>query len=60
MFEFYCQLYKCKVLKIFYNKKFEVDFKDIERIINQGPKLIYIANPNQPSGTSLKKNILKV
>ena len=59
MFEFYCQLYKCKVLKIFYNKKFEVDFKDIERIINQGPKLIYIANPNQPSGTSLKKKYIK-
>ncbi|MAV83220.1 MAG: hypothetical protein CMI90_07155 [Pelagibacteraceae bacterium] len=59
MFEFYCQLYKCKISKILYNKEFNVDLKDIKDIINQNPKLIYVANPNQPSGTSLKKKYLK-
>ena len=63
MFEFYCQLYKCKISKIFYEDNFEINFQDFNKILKKKLKLIYIANPNQPSGTSLKKkhieNILK-
>jgi histidinol-phosphate aminotransferase len=59
MFEFYSQLYKCKCLKISYDQNFKIDFDDIKKTINSKIKLIYLANPNQPSGTSIDDNHIK-
>tara|TARA_Y100000590_G_scaffold31417_3_gene34767 strand:- start:2203 stop:3291 length:1089 start_codon:yes stop_codon:yes gene_type:complete len=59
MFEFYADLFKSKLLKVYYDENFNVDEKDIKKVINKKIKIFYIANPNQPSGTSLEDKKVK-
>ena len=58
MIDIYSTLFNVKQEKFFFNKKLELDLKKIEKKINPKIKMIIISNPNNPTGTFIKKEIM--
>lgn len=51
MIDVYANLYGARKFKINYTKKFDIDYKSIDKFLKKKPKILFIANPNQPTGT---------
>ena len=61
MFKFYAQLNEAIIKEVLYNNDLSFPTERILKEINPKTKLIIIANPNNPTGTSVKKeDIVKI
>ncbi|MEK6869746.1 MAG: histidinol-phosphate transaminase, partial [Nanoarchaeota archaeon] len=61
MFKFYAQLNEAVIREVLYNDDLSFPTNKIISAINTNTKLIVIANPNSPTGTSIKNNgIIKI
>lgn len=58
MVDAYTKLYNIKKIQIPYNKLLEIDHKNFINKIKRNISLIIIANPNSPTGSIIKKNML--
>ena len=58
MIDIYSNLFNVRQEKFSFNKNLELDLKKIERKINSKIKMIIISNPNNPTGTLIKKEII--
>ena len=58
MVDAYTKKYNIKKIKILYNNLLEIDHKDFINKIKRNISLIIIANPNSPTGSIIKKNML--
>lgn len=59
MVEVYSKIKRVKQIKINYNRKLELDYKKLFKIIkNEKISLVILANPNSPTGTIIPKKIL--
>jgi histidinol-phosphate aminotransferase len=59
MIDFYCTLYGCKSKKINYDKNLNLNLNQLIKICSDKIKVLFIVNPNQPTGTILNSAILK-
>ena len=59
MIDFYCNLYGCKSKKINYDKNLNLNLNQLIKICSDKIKILFIANPNQPTGTVLNSIALK-
>lgn len=55
----YAQLFGAKVVQIGYDDNLKLDFERLSREIQKGARLLYIANPNSPTGTLIGKERLR-
>ena|SRR3990167_1740430 len=53
MVDIYAKMFGAKITKFNYDAQLKISHSEIIDTINQGLKLIFLANPNQPSGTTL-------
>ena len=51
MIEVYANLYGAKSFKIGFDKNLNYKFNEFDKLFKLKPKIIFIANPNQPTGT---------
>lgn len=58
MIDVYCKVYNLKQIQIDYNKKLELNYKKIFKNISKNISLIILANPNSPTGTAIKHEIM--
>ncbi len=59
MVDVYSKLFQAKQKKINYNSNLELDIKEIFKSINKKTSLVIIANPNSPTGTIIKEEVLE-
>ena len=57
MYSIYAKNFKCKV-KLFDDKDFQFKLESLNKIISQKTKIIFLANPNNPTGSIFYKNEL--
>ena len=55
MIDVYANMFNAKKIKIGYSDKLELDFERLINSIDKTVRAVFIANPNQPTGTVLKK-----
>ena len=61
MYKFYAQLNEAVIKEIKYNKDLTFSAKRVLKAINSKTKIIILANPNNPTGTSInKKDVTKI
>ena len=58
MIEVYANLYGAKSFKIGFDKNLEYQYEKFDELFKLKPKIIFIANPNQPTGTVIPDNKL--
>ena len=56
MVDVYAKLFEANQVKIYFNKKLELNTNKLIKEINHKTKLIIIANPNSPTGTVIENN----
>lgn len=56
MIDVYADMFEAKKVKIGYSSKLELYFETLIKKIDEKCKVVFIANPNQPTGTLLKEN----
>jgi len=54
MIDVYAAMFEAEKVKIEYSSKLELDFETLLREIDEKSKVVFIANPNQPTGTILQ------
>ena len=59
MIDFYCNLYGCKSKKINYDKNLNLNLNELIKTCRDKIKVLFVANPNQPTGTVLNSPVLK-
>ena len=55
MIDVYADMFEAEKVKIEYSSKLELDFEKLIAEIDEKSKVVFIANPNQPTGTLLKQ-----
>jgi histidinol-phosphate aminotransferase len=61
MYKFYLTVASAKITKLEYNEDLAFPTKNILKNVNKKTKLIVLCNPNNPTGTSIKKqDIIKI
>jgi histidinol-phosphate aminotransferase len=55
----FCQVLGANLLKVPLNEKMEIDLQAMEKAITDDTNLIFVANPNNPTGTILSSSDLK-
>jgi histidinol-phosphate aminotransferase len=61
MTDIYCQIFKTKQIKIYYDKNLKLSFNKIYDSINKKTCLLILANPNSPTGTIMnKRDLIKI
>ena len=58
MIEVYAKLYGAKIFKVEYNQNLKINYEQLDILIKQKPKVVFLANPNQPTGTVIPDNKL--
>ena len=58
MTDVYTKMFGAKTIKINYDQKLNLNFDELLRV-QQKARLVYIANPNQPTGTIFSENRIK-
>ena len=58
MFTVYSQMFEGKAIPITFNRRVELDEEELLNSVVPGVRLVMIANPNQPTGTLLGKEVL--
>ena len=58
MADVYTKMFGAKTIKINYDQKLNLNFDELLRV-QQKARLVYIANPNQPTGTIFSENRIK-
>jgi histidinol-phosphate aminotransferase len=56
MYEVYANLFRAKTLKVDFENGPSLPFEKLIHLIEQKPKVLFLANPNQPTGTILNKD----
>ena len=59
MIDVYSELYGAKKYQILYNENLKIDYNQIDDFLRKKPKILFIANPNQPTGTIIKASIIE-
>ena len=59
MINIYCKVLNKKIIKVTYDKKLNIEFEKLIKIINNKVSLIILSNPNSPTGTVLNINQIK-
>jgi histidinol-phosphate aminotransferase len=59
MYRFYAELYGAKVVDIPRGADFSIDIDRVKRVISPRTKLIFLANPNNPTGTLVGWDTIK-
>ncbi len=59
MINIYCSILKKKIIKVGYNKEFNLDLETIYQNLNSKISLVVLSNPNSPTGTALNVNQIK-
>ena len=61
MYEVYSLIYGAKMIKINYDSNLNLDLKNLIKLISEEkPKIVVIANPNQPTGTIMDKQTYQI
>ncbi len=55
----YAEKFNAKTNKVPLNSKFELDLNEMDKQISQKTSLVYVCNPNNPTGTMLPNNQVK-
>jgi len=58
MYEVYAQMFQARVRQITFNERLELDRDELLGSLDRGVRLVMIANPNQPTGTLLRQDLL--
>ena len=58
MYDVYAQMFQARVYKIPFNDALELDVGQLLDSVVSGVRLVMIANPNQPTGTLLREDLL--
>lgn len=58
MVDIYCKIFKTKQVKIYYNQNLELDTNALYKCIDKNTCLVILANPNSPTGTLIKNDII--
>jgi histidinol-phosphate aminotransferase len=58
MVDVYCKIFKTKQIKIKYNQNLALDTSALIKSIDKNTCLVILANPNSPTGTLIKNNII--
>jgi histidinol-phosphate aminotransferase len=58
MVNVYCNVYNLNAIKVGYNSKLELDYKKLFKNISKKISLLILANPNSPTGTIIKKDLM--
>lgn len=59
MYKIYAQMFQAKVVPIPFDHELKVDTEQLLRSVIPGVRLVMLANPNQPTGTLLKEDVLR-
>ena len=59
MFEVYSKAFKTKALNLNFNKKLELNLKNLKSFFKKKPKLIFLSYPNSPIEGNLDYNLMK-
>ncbi|MBT7241410.1 MAG: histidinol-phosphate transaminase [Candidatus Diapherotrites archaeon] len=61
MFKFYASIVEAKITEILYNEDLSFPTKKVLELINKNTKIVVMVNPNNPTGTSIRKeDIIKI
>ena len=55
----YSQLFGAKLISIGYDQALNLDFEGLLKKIREGARLLYVANPNSPTGTVIEKEQIR-
>jgi histidinol-phosphate aminotransferase len=58
MIDYYAKLSECKIINICFDENIKINRLEEKKFFNKKLKAIFIANPNQPTGTILEKKFL--
>lgn len=58
MYDVYAQIYGAKIVRVPFDAELKPDLKFLLKSVANGPKLVLLANPNQPTGTVLDSRTL--
>jgi len=56
MIDVYADMFEAKKVRIGYSSKLELDYEKLLEEINEKSKVVFVANPNQPTATILQEN----
>ena len=60
MFNVYAKMFGCDVRKLVFDERLDVSVEDILCSIREDVSLLYLANPNQPTGTFINSSDIEV
>lgn len=58
MYEVYAEMFQARTRHVRFNERLELDEEELLGCLTEGVRLVMIANPNQPTGTVMRQQLL--
>lgn len=59
MYRYYAEIYGAKIVVLRYGRQMEFPLREVITTLRKKPRVVFIANPNNPTGTLLRENELQ-
>jgi histidinol-phosphate aminotransferase len=59
MYRYYAEIYGARIVVLRYGSQMEFPLKEVVTALRKKPRVVFIANPNNPTGTLLRENELR-
>jgi histidinol-phosphate aminotransferase len=59
MYRYYAEIYGARISVLRYGRQMEFPLKEVIAALRKKPRVVFIANPNNPTGTLLRENELR-
>jgi histidinol-phosphate aminotransferase len=59
MYRYYAEIYGARIAVLRYGRQMEFPLKEVITALRKKPRVVFIANPNNPTGTLLQENELR-